>query len=51
LKQLQFDENDYTDMITQQRELIQDLDTRLKICEEENRKLKILSPTDSGGKK
>jgi hypothetical protein len=51
LKQLQFDENDYTDMITQQRELIQDLDTRLKICEEENRKLKILSPPDSGGKK
>jgi hypothetical protein len=50
LKQLQFDENDYTDMITQQRELINELETRLKVCEEENRKLKV-SYLDSGGKK
>lgn len=38
--QLQFDENDYSSMIIDQRELIQELESRLLILEEENRKLK-----------
>jgi hypothetical protein len=38
--QLQFDENDYTSMILEQREIIQDLDSKLSKLEEENRLLK-----------
>jgi hypothetical protein len=38
--QLQFDENDYTAMIMEQKEIIQDLDTRVMKLEEENRLLK-----------
>ncbi len=40
LKQLQFDENDYTQMLVEQRELIQELDSKSKNLEEENRLLK-----------
>lgn len=40
MDQLQFDENDYTSMIMEQREIIQNLDTRTITLEEENRKLK-----------
>lgn len=40
-KQLQFDENDYVTMINDQRELILDLDKRLKKSDEENRILKL----------
>lgn len=38
--QLQFDENDYTAMILEQREIIQDLDSKVSKFEEENRLLK-----------
>ena len=38
--QLQFDENDYTAMILEQREIIQDLDSKVIKLEEENRMLK-----------
>ena len=39
-KQLQFDENDYTDMIMQQREMIRELETRNSSLEETNRVLR-----------
>jgi hypothetical protein len=38
--QLQFDENDYTSMIMEQREIIQELDAKASKLEEENRLLK-----------
>lgn len=38
--QLQFDENDYTEMILEQREIIQELDGKITKLEEENRLLK-----------
>lgn len=38
--QLQFDENDYTGMIIEQREMIQELDAKVMKLEEENRLLK-----------
>ncbi len=41
LNQLQFDENDYTEMLTQQRELIIEIERKYSYLEEENRKLKI----------
>lgn len=41
LDQLMFDENDYTEMIAQQKEMISDLDAKLMKAEEENRLLKI----------
>lgn len=40
ISQLQFDENDYTNMILEQRELIQDLDAKVVKLDEENRLLK-----------
>lgn len=40
MKQLQFDENDYAEMITEQRNIIENLDTKLMKLEEENRLLK-----------
>ncbi|MCY9593999.1 hypothetical protein PC41400_14515 [Paenibacillus chitinolyticus] len=40
LNQLQFDENDYVSMLTEQRELIQELDKKVLALEEENRLLK-----------
>ncbi|MCM3387321.1 hypothetical protein M3649_04130 [Ureibacillus chungkukjangi] len=40
IKQLQFDENDYTNMIVQQREMIQELDNKVIKLEEENRLIK-----------
>lgn len=40
-KQLIFDENDYTEMLAQQRDLIQELDKKNITIEEENRNLKI----------
>ena len=39
LEQLMFDENDYTDMISQQRDLIKKLDSELMKIKEENRLL------------
>lgn len=41
LDQLMFDENDYTEMIAQQKDMITDLDAKLMKAEEENRLLKI----------
>lgn len=41
LKQLMFDENDYTSMIYEQNEIIRKNDDKLMQLEEENRKLKI----------
>ncbi|MED3562262.1 hypothetical protein [Bacillus xiapuensis] len=41
LDQLMLDENDYTDMIAQQREMINELDSKLIKEEEDNRLLKI----------
>ena len=38
--QLQFDENDYTNMVLEQREMIQELDNKVMKLEEENRLLK-----------
>lgn len=38
--QLQFDENDYNNMLIEQREIIQELDTKVIKLEEENRLLK-----------
>ncbi|HYK73843.1 MAG TPA: hypothetical protein VEV44_12095, partial [Pseudoneobacillus sp.] len=40
VSQLQFDENDYTEMILEQREIIQELDSKVIKLEEENRLLK-----------
>lgn len=40
MKQLQFDENDYTSMILEQRDIIQDLTNKVSHLEEENRKFK-----------
>jgi hypothetical protein len=40
MNQLQFDENDYTGMIIEQREMIQELDAKVIKLEEENRLLK-----------
>jgi len=40
IKQLQFDENDYTQMLVEQRDLIQELENKSKSLEEENRLLK-----------
>lgn len=40
MEQLQFDENDYTNMMMEQRDLIQELDDKVKKLEEENRLLK-----------
>lgn len=40
MKQLQFDENDYTSMILEQREIIQKLDGKVVGLEEENRLIK-----------
>jgi hypothetical protein len=40
IKQLQFDENDYTQMIIEQRELIKELDEKVMKLEEDNRLLK-----------
>lgn len=40
MKQLQFDENDYTEMLIEQREIIQELDSKTIKLEEENRLLK-----------
>ena len=40
MKQLQFDENDYTNMIMQQRDMIGDLEDKVIRLEEENRKIK-----------
>ena len=42
LEQLQLDENDYTDMLNTQRELIQDYQSRIEDLEEENRQLNVL---------
>jgi hypothetical protein len=50
--QLQFDENDYTSMIIDQRELIQELESKVLLLEEENRKFKksiLKSGADKGG--
>lgn len=41
MKQLQFDENDYTSMIMEQKELIEKLDEKVIQLEEENRLIKI----------
>ncbi|WP_226035621.1 hypothetical protein [Aquibacillus saliphilus] len=40
VKQLMFDENDYTQMLIEQRDLIQELDSKASRLEEENRLLK-----------
>lgn len=40
MKQLQFDENDYANMILEQREIIQKLDSKVVKLEEENRLIK-----------
>lgn len=40
MNQLQFDENDYTGMLMEQRDLISELDSKSKKLEEENRLLK-----------
>ncbi|MNG35621.1 hypothetical protein D3C84_1224090 [compost metagenome] len=40
ISQLQFDENDYSEMVIEQREIIQDMDSKLTKLEEENRLLK-----------
>lgn len=45
-KQLQFDENDYVDMLSQQREMIENMDKKLIDLEEENRLLKIALKTN-----
>jgi len=41
MKQLNFDENDYTSMILDQRQMLQDLESKVTRLEEENRLLKI----------
>lgn len=43
IQQLMFDENDYTDMIAQQRDMIKELTDKCETLEEENRVLKINS--------
>jgi hypothetical protein len=40
-KQIIFDENDYSDMLADQRKIIEDMDKKLITLEEENRLLKI----------
>src|SRR5690606_4824362 len=40
MAQLQFDENDYTSMIMEQRDIIQELDSNVMKLEEENRRMK-----------
>jgi len=40
MAQLQFDENDYTSMIMEQRDIIQELDSKVMKLEEENRLIK-----------
>jgi len=40
MKQLQFDENDYTNMLMDQREMLENFDKKIIDLEEENRKLK-----------
>jgi hypothetical protein len=40
-KQIMFDENDYSDMLASQRKLIEDMDKKLILAEEDNRLLKI----------
>jgi len=42
LEQLQLDENDYTDMLNTQRQLIQESQSRVEDLEEENRKLNVI---------
>jgi len=42
LEQLQLDENDYTDMLNTQRQLIQDTQSRVEDLEEENRQLNVV---------
>ena len=42
LEQLQLDENDYTDMLNTQRQLIQDSQSRVEDLEEENRQLNVV---------
>jgi len=42
LEQLQLDENDYTDMINTQRQLVQEFQSRIEDLEEENRQLNVL---------
>jgi hypothetical protein len=55
LEQLQLDENDYTDMINTQRQLVQEFQSRIEDLEEENRQLNVLidkynkSPIGDGG--
>lgn len=49
LKQLQFDENDYTFMINEQRALLQDMQKKNIKLEEENRLLKIEITKQKGG--
>jgi regulator of sirC expression with transglutaminase-like and TPR domain len=41
LEQLQLDENDYTDMLKTQRELVQELQSKIEDVEEENRQLHV----------
>jgi hypothetical protein len=48
VKQLMLDENDYTWIITEQKEMIQKQDKRIIELEEENRLLKVKSKKDSG---
>ena len=42
LEQLQLDENDYTEMINNQRELVQELQSKIEDVEEENRQLHVI---------
>jgi hypothetical protein len=48
-RQLQFDENDYTAMIMEQREIIHELEAKTSKLEEENRKLKVQIKTMTSG--
>ena len=41
MSQLQLNESDYTDMLAQQKDMIYNMDSKLSMLEEENRKLKI----------
>jgi hypothetical protein len=41
MNQLQFDENDYTNMIQEQKQIIYEMENKLHNLEEENRLLKI----------
>jgi hypothetical protein len=51
LKQLQFDENDYTFMLNEQRALLQEIQNKNIILEEENRLLKIKIAKEKGEEK